>query len=115
MNDGNPLVDAASELSVPFKCNRIEYDDPVILKEFNMLVRRYHDTDNKDGIDNIGRYNKAFAHNVAQNNFAGVPYIRLSPYQNRYELIWIRRKQPGEFVVADDSTARLRNTGRDFI
>ena len=85
LNDGEALVQAAGELAVVFKANRIEYDDPIILKEFNMLVRRYAvDAGIKDKKMN------AFAHNVASNNFCGVPYIR--PTTRGYELLWLARK-----------------------
>ena len=112
MNEGEPIVTAAADINVPFKCNRIEYDDPVHLKEFNMLVRRYG-----SGVD--AKNATAFAHNVAQNNFAGIPYIRPAPYQNRYELIWIRRKDKnGEYVVGEhpeSQTGNLKNRGPSFI
>ena len=84
LNEGEHLVSAASDINVPFKANRIEYDDPIILKEFNMLVRRYATDANIDGGTN------AFAHNVASNNFCGVPYIR--PTNKGYELLWLARK-----------------------
>ena len=85
LNEGEETVNAAAEISVPFKANRIEYDDPIILKEFNMLVRRYAiDAGIKD--NNM----HAFAHNVASNNFCGVPYVR--PTRKGYELLWLARK-----------------------
>ena len=85
LNEGEELVQAAGELAVVFKANRIEYDDPIILKEFNMLVRRYA-TDAGIKENNMN----AFAHNVASNNFCGVPYIR--PTTRGYELLWLARK-----------------------
>lgn len=117
LSEGTPVVEAASEINVPFKCNRIEYDDPVILKEFNMLVRRY----NRNESDSAGESfmdsdkTKAFAHNIAQNNFAGIPYIRPSPYQGKYELIWVRRKRPGEFIVGDENEGYLQNRGQSIL
>ena len=117
MNEGEPIVAAASDINVPFKANRIEYDDPVILKEFNMLVRRYNPNDAGDGgttLNNGGI--TAFAHNVAQNNFAGIPYIRLSPYQGKYELVWVRRKgKAGESIVGNGDKGSLASIGPDFI
>ena len=89
LNEGEFLVNAASEINVPFKANRIEYDDPVILKEFNMLVRRYA----KDDIMNGGL--KAFSQ-VAQNNFSGIPYIRPADNMFGYELLWLSRNKVGE-------------------
>lgn len=89
LNEGEFMVNAASELNVPFKANRIEYDDPVILKEFNMLVRRYA----KQDIESAGLH--AFSQ-VAQNNFAGIPYIRPADDQGVYELLWMARGKVGE-------------------
>ena len=117
MNEGEPVIAAASDINVPFKANRIEYDDPVILKEFNMLVRRYNPNDAGDDgttLNNGGI--TAFAHNVAQNNFAGIPYIRLSPYQGKYELVWVRRKgKAGESIVGNGDKGSLASIGPDFI
>lgn len=98
MNEGDRVVETAASISVPFKANRIEYDDPVILKEFNMLVRRY-------ALDaaKINGSPKGFAHNQAQNNFAGVPYI--TPTGNGYELVWLQRDIAGESIINGDGNS----------
>lgn len=38
---GELNVSAASEISIPFVVNKVEYDDPRILLDFNMLMTRY--------------------------------------------------------------------------
>jgi len=92
MNEGEFMVNSAAELNVPFKANRIEYDDPVILKEFNMLVRRY------GGSAIFGGEKVAAFDQLPQNNFSGIPYIR--PGSNGYELVWLRRNGvAGEYVL----------------
>jgi len=103
LNEGEAMVNAAAEINVPFKANRIEYDDPVILREFNMLVRRYA----YDAAD-IGGKPHAFAHFNATNNFAGIPYIR--PSQNGYELIWIARNEKGGELFYDQNNGTLAST-----
>lgn len=91
-NEGDQMVSAAAEISVPFKVNRIEYDDPVILKEFNMLVRRYA------GEDIFGGSSVKAFDQLAQNNYSGIPYIR--PSNNGYELLWLQRPdKAGEFII----------------
>ena len=100
LNESEFMVEAASSINVPFKANRIEYDDPVILKEFNMLVRRYcgEDTGLTAGLNSAdSKFVAGFSHNVASNNFAGIPYIRMSP-TGGYELIWLRRDKVGEYI-----------------
>ena len=92
LNEGEFMVGAAQNLNVPWKVNRIEYDDPVILREFNMLVRRYAKYGNSPFTGKI----QAFAQSPV-NNFSGVPYIR--PSANGYELVWLQRDTAGEQVV----------------
>ena len=111
LNEGEFLVNAASEINVPFKANRIEYDDPVILKEFNMLVRRYA----KDDIINGGL--KAFSQ-VAQNNFSGIPYIRPADNMFGYELLWLSRNKVGEnpiFTGGANLNAMRTTIGSDIL
>ena len=114
LNESEFMIEAASAINVPFKANRIEYDDPVILKEFNMLVRRYAGeetglTKSYAGYSNMTPEEKekqdqqfiaGFQHNVASNNFSGIPYIRMSP-TGGYELIWLRRDMVGEYILGD--------------
>ena len=40
-NPGEYFVQSASNITVPFMCNKIEYMDYAILMDFNTLVRRY--------------------------------------------------------------------------
>ncbi len=40
-NPGEYFVQSASQVTVPFMCNKIEYMDYAILMDFNTLVRRY--------------------------------------------------------------------------
>ena len=91
LNEGEFMVNAATNLNVPFKANRIEYDDPVILREFNMLVRRYARNGNSPFTGTI----QAFAQSPT-NNFSGIPYIRATA--NGYELLWLQRDMNGEAV-----------------
>lgn len=38
---GEINIQAANEISIPFVCNKVEYDDPRILLDFNFLVTKY--------------------------------------------------------------------------
>ena len=111
LNEGEFMVNAAAELNVPFKANRIEYDDPVILKEFNMLVRRYAN----DGINSAGLHSYS---QVAQNNFAGIPYIRPADDIGMYELLWMARGKEGEnpiFTGGPNLNSRVKTIGNDVL
>lgn len=107
LNEGEFMVNAATNLNVPFKANRIEYDDPVILKEFNILVRRYAKFGNLDMLENP----KAFAP-MPQNNFSGIPYIR--PTDHGFELVWLARNILGEYQIQTD-VSTLESTGDDRV
>jgi hypothetical protein len=109
LNENEYTVDAASSINVPFKANRIEYDDPVILKEFNMLVRRY--AGKEAGLVSGGKP-KAFSHNHASNNFSGIPYIRISPIGYGYELVWLKRDKVGEYIFNSNSIGTLEGIFR---
>ena len=71
------VITAGGELSVPFKCNHIAYNEPWILKAFNRLVRRYY---NAGGRDIRKAYNIPMD---ALNNYNGIPYIGVSS-DNQY-------------------------------
>ena len=104
LNEGENNVDAASTINVPFKANRIEYDDPVILKEFNMLVRRY--ASKELGLESGGKP-KAFSNKSAANNFCGLPYIRISQLGYAYELVWLKRDKVGEYIFHSTTQGNL--------
>ena len=91
-NVGEHFVTASGEFSVPFVCNHIGYNDPIILKEFNMLVDRYAAPVMTNEIFNA----------KAENNFHGVPYI-LTDNPNGIELVFKR------LDLSDQNIARSRN------
>lgn len=65
-SDSDKFVRAAGNFSIPFVANKIEYNKPEILGEFNYLVERYAGKDFK------------YQHNLplsVSNNYAGIPYI----------------------------------------
>lgn len=68
-SDSQKYVTAAGNYSVNFMVNKIEYNKPEILAEFNMLMRRYDPT-----IES--RPNKELA---TENNYEGAPYISTGP------------------------------------
>lgn len=76
-NQGEHFVTASGEFAIPFVCNHIGYNDPIILKEFNMLVERYAAPVMTGKIFNA----------KAENNFNGVPYI-LANSPSGVELAW---------------------------
>ncbi len=91
-NAGEHFVTASGEFSIPFVVNHIGYNDPIILKEFNMLVERYAAPVLTNEIFNA----------KAENNFHGVPYI-LANKSNGIELVF--RK----LDLTDETIAKARN------
>lgn len=85
-NQGESLIEAAKEFSITFKCNRIEYNKPVIISEFNTITRRYAGWDSAAGPKGVGSH-PAFAPR-AQNNFSGLPYIRIG--ERGYEMVMLK-------------------------
>ena len=67
---GELNVSAATEISIPFVANKIEYDDPRILLDFNMLVTRY--------CPEIHRY--PILRPESYNNFKGYPFVMSSQF-----------------------------------
>jgi hypothetical protein len=69
-------VSSTAQYSVVFKANNVEYMDPIILQEFNVLMKRY--------CPNIETSSYVDADATAYSNFCGLPYIKL--YEGRNEL-----------------------------
>jgi hypothetical protein len=92
VNQGELHVASAQQFSIPFAANVVEYDDPIIPYEFNLLMERYWPEigsamstpsfDPKFGITNgLGgntpRLN-AFG-SYLRYNYTGIPYIESVP------------------------------------
>jgi hypothetical protein len=77
---GEIVVNATDNFTINFKANRIEYNDPIIIQEFNTLVRRYACIDEAKPL--VGYAMKS------QNNFYGLPYVRAT--DAGYELIYFK-------------------------
>lgn len=67
---GELNVSAATEISIPFVANKIEYDDPRILLDFNMLMTRY--------CPKIHTY--PILRPDSYNNFKGYPFVMSSQF-----------------------------------
>ena len=99
---GERIVAGTDNFTINFKANRLEYNNPVILREFNMLVRRYNPT-------TITRKNpqlKAFAY-AAQNNYEGIPYVTIGDYG--YELSFINHDT--NVPLTDNSSSKFLPNG----
>lgn len=90
-------VDVAMNLSVPFTvAGKIEYMDPIILKEFNMLAERY--SSNIKNLDNAKESERLLY------NFQCLPYIDLTSGTN--ELLWkFRRPQEAKATASNQQMA----------
>jgi len=87
-NQGEQFITSADNFSIVFKANRLEYNDPIIIHEFNMLVRRYFNHASGDNDTLMGDNSALYAYGyTAQNNFWGIPYIRNG--EHGYELVWL--------------------------
>jgi len=89
------FVKAASELSIPFVCNVVEYMDPNILMDFNKLVTRYCKDINTNHYNQpmepdvhgrvIGVHKHPPLPDIPALNFTGLPYVTSDPYGMRLE------------------------------
>ncbi len=72
-SESEHFVRSAGNFSIPFVANKIEYNNPHIITDFNALVERYHD----HGILNPSQLiaNKTDIRPFARNNYVGSPYI----------------------------------------
>ena len=74
-------VEAAKNFSIQFACNKFEEQDPIILLEFNTLMRRYNPFIHLKNTSIIPTENNARYMNVPDDldyNYVGLPYIELS-------------------------------------
>lgn len=79
LNQSEVFVEAAKKFSVTFKFNHMGIDsDPIILKEFNMLMERFcPDIKRSNNMDVVST--------DAHNNYIGLPYITMSQYGPQLE------------------------------
>ena len=96
-NAGESYVTNNDEFTITFKANRIEYNDPIIPHEFNMLVRRYNQELHSSAKSGVVGY--AYE---AQNNFNGIPYVRAGSYG--HEMVFLR--------LSDDNAPIIKDTGK---
>ncbi len=76
-NAGEIHVSSSQHFSVPFVANKIEYNDPRILADFNTITRRFNPYI-KDGL--------LAPINQPEYNFCGRPYVL--QYNGAYRLVW---------------------------
>ena len=85
VNSGESFVEAAKKFNVTFKCNIMgNENDPIILKEFNMLVERF--------CPEIASENRIKLGTDPGDNYLGLPYIRPTQYGPKLEFY----AKPGE-------------------
>lgn len=92
VNQGEHVVQAVREFSLSYWAHHFgHYNDPIILKEFNILVRRYN-----EGLFNgdVPKDDVPFIARDSINNRAGIPYIIQSNGFN--ELVWLYTKNHAE-------------------
>lgn len=104
ISENEVFVTAAQTVSIPFKINKIEYNDPRTLIEFNELMDRYAKNawDNTDESKPIGpgeedapRAGRELTYSVqAINNYLGLPYIVTTDQTT--ELVWRKLKEERE-------------------
>lgn len=91
---GDSFVHTSQQFTIPFKANNVTYMDPIHLSAFNTLVRRYA------GDNILDNDNRVLAPPLAQNNFAGIPYVDLTSGTNQLMFL----AEPEELV---DPTADI--------
>mgnify|MGYP003294138664 CR=1 FL=1 len=124
VNQGEHVVNAVKEFSLSYWAHHFgHYNDPIILKEFNMLVERYNSWIQKDDKGNV---TNAIIAPRSINNRAGIPYIT---QKNGFtELVWLldqkgepERKpvegespHPNQTQFQKDIASRLEQNAKSF-
>lgn len=83
INQGEVTITSATNFSVPFVANKIEYNHPGILMDFNALMKRYNPDLDMTKLNNgsssmieIPYYRDGqMSYDVRRMNFMGVPYL----------------------------------------
>lgn len=84
------FVTANDNFSINFKVNHVGYtNDPLIIQEFNILVRRYLAKKSSD-------MNYKVYTSEAQNNFTGIPYVGIGDFG--YELMFLHNDESVELT-----------------
>jgi hypothetical protein len=118
MNQGEVFVEAAGTVTVPFTVNHVSYNDPRVLKQFNILMDRYAKgawANQGYGIDVGGSQvwdEKTYSMKPI-NNFLGLPYI-VTRSRGQNEIVWrALAEETGLFAgnVAGDPNAMTAGSG----
>jgi len=95
---GETNIQAAQEISIPFVANKVEYDDPRILLDFNFLMSRYRNDIAELPILRPESYN----------NFKGYPFV-ISTVKG-LELAF---REPIDQPYSDEQSGRMMATTRE--
>ena len=79
VNQDEVILSSAMNFSIPFTVNAVEVNNPAILLDFNILMRRYCPSIHTNNFKTIDPTNK-------NNNFDALPYI--SATENGVKLLW---------------------------
>lgn len=100
ISDGEHYLHSTENVSVNFKVNHVEYMDPIILKEFNVITKRY--------FPNIDSQIKTTV--SLENNFTGVPYIDTDSGLNQiYFMAYPEELENTEEQELQTATQKLRD------
>lgn len=95
---GETSVEAAKEISIPFVANKVEYDDPRILLDFNLLVTRY--------CPKIHTY--PILRPETYNNFKGFPFVISTQYG-----LEMAFREPLDQAYEDETNGKMLATTRE--
>lgn len=87
------VADSATQISIPFRCNGAEYNDPILIKEFNDVVFMFN--------SDMGEARKSKMVQLKKNelnifNYYGYPYI----HPRSFELQWWVYKEDYDQIIA---------------
>ena len=101
---GQIHVEAAQRFSVVFAVNKIEYNRPFILTDFNTVVRRFH--------PNITKGFQAPINDPSY-NFVGRPYVLTRNGAHRLVWFYDQEEEPGDIAAAAIQTVREQMESRN--
>jgi len=104
--EGEHMVKSNHDISVNFSVNHVEYHQPLIFSDFNLLMSKFSRIDETQ----IGKKYQLLD-NVPENNFIGYPYIDRWSGENRLLFIDLDNAGLDDGLLGDEFTPRRFNNG----
>ena len=102
LNQNEFVVTAGNEVSIQFQSHRPDYNNPLVLREFNKLVNRYNGY-TEDPVYGGRRMYAEIAGHIG-NNFEGFPWIETE--DGHVRLVWLKHRHDGHIIGSGREVAQ---------